>query len=59
MSNPIQVNTILHTRDGRKIGNAIVVEIIPSGEYSHELISIVTDYGNTCGLSHSAMNFSI
>lgn len=35
-------NTLLHTRDGRKIGNAIVVE----HDYSVYQLVIKTDYGN-------------
>ena len=36
----ISVNTILHTKDGRKIGNAIVVKV--DGMFC----DIKTDYGN-------------
>ncbi len=38
----LEINTILHTRDGRKIGNAIIVSI------TDKTYHIVTDYGNKC-----------
>ncbi len=46
----ISVNTILHTRDGRKIGNAIVI-----GE-ENNFFNIKTDYGNTIKLTISEIN---
>lgn len=39
------VNTILHTKDGRMIGNAIIIA------KSGELWTIKTDYGNECTLT--------
>lgn len=35
-------NTILQTKDGRVIGNAIIINISPCG-----IFTIKTDYGNT------------
>lgn len=39
------VNTVLHTKDGRKIGNAIVID------HEENLNVIKTDYGNMCKFS--------
>lgn len=36
----IKVNQLLHTKDGREIGNAIVTDVV-CGRYT-----IMTDYGN-------------
>jgi hypothetical protein len=41
-SSSFEINTILHTKDGRKIGNAIIIG--KDGEYN----IIKTDYGNEC-----------
>ncbi len=44
------VNTVLQTKDGRKVGNAIVVGYAQSGD---KFLSIVkTDYGNTIPMSN-------
>lgn len=40
-----EINTILHTKDGRQIGNAIIIG--KDGEYN----IIKTDYGNECRLT--------
>lgn len=45
-----QKNTILHTRDGRHIGNAIIQEVIES-EYR-----IITDYGSQLSLLESQID---
>lgn len=37
-----EINTVLHTKDGRKIGNAIIV----GKDDKHNIIK--TDYGNEC-----------
>lgn len=39
----IKINTVLYTKDGRKIGNAIV-----NGN-THKGYMIITDHGNTAG----------
>lgn len=41
----IEINTVLHTKDGRKIGNAIVIGY--EGKYN----VIKTDYGNKVRLT--------
>ncbi len=41
----LTVNTVLHTKDGRKIGNAIITE--KEGSYN----TIKTDYGSECRLT--------
>ncbi len=40
MNHTLGVNTILHTKDGRKIGNGIIVQ------YKNGFWKIRTDYGN-------------
>jgi len=42
---PIPINTILYTRDGQRIGNAIVTDF-RDGAYA-----IMTDYGNEAVLA--------
>lgn len=46
----IQVNTILKTKDGRKVGNAIVTNINIPNRGNHR---VVTDYGNLMNLTES------
>lgn len=41
----LKLNTILHTRDGRKIGNAIVIG------FDSDRVLIKTDYGNELKLT--------
>ncbi len=41
----LSVNTILYTKDGRKIGNAIITKQSKCGEFWF----FTTDYGNHCG----------
>jgi len=45
--NPLEINTVLHTKDGRYIGNAIIVG--KDGNYN----IIKTDYGNICKFTDS------
>lgn len=45
-----EINTILYTKDGRNVGNAIIVE--RKGK-QHRL---KTDYGNTLILSYNEIN---
>ena len=42
-----EINTILHTKDGRRIGNAIIIG--RDGEY----YVIKTDYGNELKLTYA------
>lgn len=49
-SHKIDVNTILHTKDGRVVGNAIVIAV--DGEY----FKIKTDYGNLMTLTLREIN---
>lgn len=42
----INIGTVLHTKDGRKVGNAIVVQTIDRGERPHPIHRILTDFGN-------------
>jgi hypothetical protein len=44
----IKVNTILKTKDGRQVGNAIVIE-----EFIEHYWEIKTDYGNTMVLNEN------
>ena len=44
------INTILHTKDGRKVGNAIV-----TGR-DYLLWEITTDYGNKVSISQEAID---
>lgn len=46
-NNKLKLNTILHTKDGRKIGNAIIIG--KENEYN----IIKTDYGNEYRLTNS------
>ena len=39
----LKLNTILHTKDGRKIGNAIITKVNQNNTFD-----ITTDYGNIC-----------
>lgn len=46
----LKINTILHTKDGRQIGNAIVIG-------HHERFNIIkTDYGNELKLTTEEIN---
>lgn len=51
MKNLLKINTILHTLDSRKIGNAIIVNI---NNKTNEF-TIKTDYGNTCTFSKTEL----
>lgn len=42
----LELNTVLYTKDGRKIGNAIVIKI------DREIITIKTDYGNNLTMTY-------
>ena len=41
----LKLNTILHTKDGRKIGNAIITAV------NKDIFEVTTDYGNKVTLT--------
>lgn len=44
-----EVNTILHTLDGSKIGNAIITRV------NSESYTVKTDYGNVCDFTEDEL----
>jgi len=42
---PLVPGTVLHTRDGRRIGNAVVLEVVPD-EGHGPVYGLQTDFGN-------------
>ena len=52
---PKSTGTVLHTRDGRKIGNAIVTGLEAHDELD-KVAHIETDYGNTAILTIPELN---
>ena len=49
----IEVNTILHTRDGRVIGNALITK--SSGHPLQAMYEVTTDYGNKARMSEKEL----
>lgn len=39
--------TLLHTKDGSKVGNAIIIDVLSSIETSNDVFAVHTDFGNT------------
>lgn len=47
----LDINTILHTKNGYVIGNAIIIEIKNSSLLKEKIYKILTDYGNESKLT--------
>lgn len=48
----MEINTILKTRDGRKIGNAIIIDIVRKPYTENDRLYVIkTDYGNMAELT--------
>lgn len=45
---PLKVDMILHTKDGRRIGNAIIANKLPNDQWR-----LITDYGSVSALSEN------
>lgn len=50
MDTKLDIDTVLHTKDGRRIGNAIIIG--KEGEYN----IVKTDYGNECKLTDNEIH---
>jgi hypothetical protein len=51
----LDINHILYTKDGREIGNAIVIHNEGYGADGEIVYIIKTDYGNECTLNESEL----
>lgn len=47
----LKVNSILYTKDGRKIGNALIIATRNSEHIKEKIYDAITDYGNTLSLT--------
>ena len=43
-----QKGMILHTLDGSKIGNAIIIDVLTHVVTQEDVFAVHTDFGNTC-----------
>ena len=51
-----QKGQILHTLDGSKIGNAIIIDVLTHVVTGEDVFAVHTDFGNTCWFSEHEVN---
>lgn len=53
----MEINTILKTRDGRKIGNAIIIDVVRKPYTENDRLYVIkTDYGNIAEFTELEIN---